>query len=119
MRRKSLSDSVTAKIKTCLQVGYNTDMLADAVKLLGQVPWSTTGVEQGHGSLAVMHRFHPDYTLTHLCSRAMIHQVRSLCVLALAERVEEQAARVLQHTEKRQLEKATARHMWRHKIIRR
>ena len=58
--------------------GYNRGLLRDAVALIAEAPWSTTGVEQGHGSMAVLHRFHPDYSSTTICARALAHQLRTL-----------------------------------------
>ena len=58
--------------------GYNRSLLRDAVVLIAEAPWSTTGVEQGHGSMAMLHRFHPDYNSSTICARALVHQLRNL-----------------------------------------
>ena len=58
--------------------GYNRSLLRDAVVLIAEASWSTTGVEQGHGSMAMLHRFHPDYSSSTICARALVHQLRNL-----------------------------------------
>jgi hypothetical protein len=47
-----ISDLCTAKIKQLLQAGHNRTVLKDGIALLREVPWSTAGVEQSHGSCA-------------------------------------------------------------------
>lgn len=61
-----------------LSPGYNKQLLKEGLQLLAEVSWTTCGVEQGHGSVAVLHRLHPDYSLATLAARSMIHQTRSL-----------------------------------------
>ena len=58
--------------------GYNRSLLRDAAVLIAEAPWSTTGVEQGHGSMAMLHRFHPDYSSSTICARALVHQLGKL-----------------------------------------
>jgi hypothetical protein len=41
------------------------------VELLGDSPWATIVVEQLHGTIAVLARFHPEYELDTLMARAM------------------------------------------------
>lgn len=50
----------------------------EALTLLREIHWSSIGVEQAHGSLAVLKRFHPDYTMETLLTRAFVHQFRAL-----------------------------------------
>lgn len=45
---------------------------------MGEVSWSTTLVEQGHGSVAVIHKVHPEYSPATLAARGMVHMMRSL-----------------------------------------
>jgi len=47
--------------------------LKQVVGLLELVKWSTLQVEQMHGSLSVMHRYHPQYTIEKLVLRAFLH----------------------------------------------
>jgi len=71
-----------------LLTGYNKTILADAVELFLDVPWSTRLVEQGHGSLAVMHRLHPSLGCEQLLVRGELHQARAL----FSEMTEDDAA---------------------------
>ena len=65
-------------VYVCLLPGYNTRLIADGLKLLGEVSWTTCGVEQGHGSVAVIHKLHPEYCVPTIAARSLLHQARSL-----------------------------------------
>jgi hypothetical protein len=54
--------------------------LTVAVTLLRDVPWSSKGVEQAHGSIASIHKLHKNYGADTLCCRTMLHQARRLFV---------------------------------------
>ena len=54
------------------------DMAVAIVRLLGEVGWSSLPAEQQHGSLAGLSRWHPEYTVETLVSRALIVQVSKL-----------------------------------------
>lgn len=45
------------------------------IDLLAQCSWSSLPAEQQHGSLSLLHRWHPEYGLDSLLSRAFLHQV--------------------------------------------
>ena len=53
-------------------------VILDGIRLLAETQWSTTQVEQGHASMAVVARFHPDLELTSLLLRSGLHQNRAL-----------------------------------------
>jgi hypothetical protein len=71
-----IRDSCAHKIRRLLHMGYNRDKLHAAVALLREIPWSSVPVEQAHASAAVLHRFHPEYALGVLATRATLHQCR-------------------------------------------
>jgi hypothetical protein len=73
-----IRDSCTHKIRTLLGLGYSMDKLVEGAALLREAQWSTTVVEQAHGSAAVMHRHHPDYSDEMLATRSTLHQCRAL-----------------------------------------
>ena len=68
----------TRQIQTLLKMGMNQADLEDAILLLGQVGWTTKGVEEQHGSLAHVHRAHPDIDASNLALRSYIHACRVL-----------------------------------------
>lgn len=43
-----------------------------------EISWTTAGVEQGHGSMAVVHKLHRGYTASLLAARSLLHQCRVL-----------------------------------------
>ena len=43
------------------------------VELMGQCSWSSLPAEQQHGSLALVHRWHPEYNMEMLISRSLLH----------------------------------------------
>jgi len=59
-------------------LGYNRVLLRKAVEKLAAINWSTAAVEQGHGSLATIHKFHPEYGPETLMIRAFLHMMRVL-----------------------------------------
>ena len=50
------------------------EQLVRVVELLGQAPWTSLPAEQQHGSLAMLRRWHHEYSTETLVSRALIHQ---------------------------------------------
>eukprot|EP00974_Lingulodinium_polyedra_P042885 4117610-Lingulodinium_polyedra.AAC.1 len=50
------------------------------IKLLGQCPWTTLPCEQMHGSLAVFRKWHPDFGVSPLLSRAFMLQFSRIAI---------------------------------------
>ena len=71
-------EAVAAKIWHLSRVGFPQAQLHEALLLMREVPWSTQGVERSHGSIASVHKFHPQYGFSTLAARAMLHQSRAL-----------------------------------------
>jgi hypothetical protein len=105
-------DTTAAKIHQLVRLGYARDELIEGVQLIGQIRWSTTVVEQGHGSSAAIHRAHRFY------GRAMLTQRSMLCMLRpLFQKVEVGAAlakvaRKVERLQSRQPQKVTGRHLF-------
>ena len=57
-----------------IQHGHNQAQLRGVLRLLGQCSWSSLPAEQQHGSLSLLHRWHPEYGLESLVCRALLHQ---------------------------------------------
>ena len=57
------------------ELGVGMDLLVDTVRMFGEAPWTSLPAEQQHGSLAVLHRWHPEYTLETLTTRSFILQL--------------------------------------------
>ena len=70
-------DPVAAKIWHLLRAGFPQQDIRGAIDLFKEVPWSTQGVERSHGSLASLHKVHPQYSLATLAVRATLHQCRA------------------------------------------
>lgn len=92
--------------------GYNTQLLKDALLLLGEVSWTTCGVEQGHGSVAVVHRLHPDYSVPMLAARSLAHQARALFATPSQAGPLEKAEAKLGKLQKRSPEKICGRQIF-------
>ena len=69
-------EPVASKIWDLLQIGYNRQELLLGLDLLSDCGWSTTSVEQQHGSAANMHKVHPGYSSETLATRSMVHMMR-------------------------------------------
>ena len=66
------AERIAQQIWLLLKVGYNRVQLRQLLRLLGEVPWTNLIVEQQHGSLAALRRFHPEYGQETLCCRATL-----------------------------------------------
>ena len=105
------ADPVSAKLWGLYNDGYPQQQLLDTLKLLADIPWSTLVVEQQHGTMASIHRHHPEYELNTLMGRTLLMQVRRL--LPHMSEDEQQLARLRRELDKalsRQPEKQGARH---------
>jgi hypothetical protein len=71
-------DPLAQKVQTLLRSGYNRHLIERGLRLLNEVQWSTAGVEQGHGSTAVVHRYHPMFSPERLATRAFLHMFAQL-----------------------------------------
>ena len=94
------------KLRILLDRGYPKPLLRDALRLLAQCQWSTTTIEQGHGSLAVVHQYHKGYGPMSLTQRAFIHMLKVLVAEsaeAKSERLTKKGAAAL---DKKQPEKS-------------
>ena len=82
------------------------------IDLLSQCSWSSLPAEQQHGSLSLLHRWHPEYGLDSLISRAFLHQVVRL--IPRESDLDKKIARVMAKLSKIQRadpEKASGSHM--------
>ena len=72
------SDDTSLKIFKLMQVRFSPNKLVEGIARIADVPWTTSIVEQGHGSAATLHRAHPLYGVDMLCQRAHIHMMACL-----------------------------------------
>lgn len=95
-----------------MKLKYNEEVLAQTVAKLRDIAWTTTGAEQSHGSVAIVHRFHKMFGAPSLSQRAFLAMTRPLFTPSEAEI---QAARMrqrLQALNRRRPERITGRHMY-------
>ena len=69
--------------------------MKDSLDLLKEVHFTTTGVEQGHGSTAAMHKGHPRLGSEQLCGRSYLHT----CKLLVQLPAESSTSRLLKQAE--------------------
>ena len=69
-------DALASNLSRLATSGYPKDKILEALKLLKEVSWSSTGVEQQHGSCATVRRLHPDIGVEALSLRAFLHACR-------------------------------------------
>ena len=77
LQEADVHDLTAHKILQLLRLGWNRQQIKDAIMLFRDVHWSTLGVEQAHGSAAVMHRHHT-FSTDMLAARSFLHQCRHL-----------------------------------------
>ena len=105
-----ISDTCTFKIRALLKMGFNRVKLEQAIHVMREAPFSGIPVEQGHGSCAVMHRFHPLYTGHQLAIGSMLHQARHLFARPESERKLDKRAQRIHRLREKQPGKTSARH---------
>ena len=108
-----VKDETTAKIQQLARLGFNRAMLIQGVERLANVGWTTTVVEQGHGSAATIHRVHRQYGANMLSARSMVHMTRSLLPVAEEGSLKSRSAEKRLHAlSKRSPGKVTGRHIF-------
>ena len=74
----SPDELVTWKIYCLLHVGVPSSTLAAGVDLLGEMPFTTRAVEQGHAVSALLMKYHKLYTSSVMTSRTVVSTVKQL-----------------------------------------
>ena len=73
-----LSAETYSKIWDCLCMGYSKEAIKDALKLLANASWSSTGTEQTHASASVFMKHHREAGMNSLQTRSFVMQVALL-----------------------------------------
>ena len=71
-------DPVSSKLWQMLQSGFSEASLVRTLELMHDMPWSTLPAEQQHGSMAALHRHHPEYSNPTLVARTFVHHIYNL-----------------------------------------
>ena len=71
-------EPVSSQLWELMHAGYPMPMLVSVLEALGQAGWTAVPAEQQHGSLAQFKRWHPDYGVQTLLSRAMLSHISRL-----------------------------------------
>ena len=66
------------KVWALVRAGWPRAQIAQAIELLRDVGWTTTAVEQQHGTAAVIMRWHRQYGGSTMAARALCHASRAL-----------------------------------------
>ena len=94
----SPTEPVSKQLWVLLHQGYNRHQLEAALELMADCSWTSMVVEQQHGSMASIHRHHPEYGAQTLVTRALVLQCRRL--LPAATKEEKQLLRMSAQLEK-------------------
>ena len=89
------------------------ELLIATLETMADIGWTTLPAEQQHGSLAMLHRWHREYSMESLVTRSFILQLRRLLPSRSAE--EQQIAKISQklaHLLKKQPDKISGMHMF-------
>ena len=104
-------DPTAQKIQQLVRLGYNMPQLIKGVELLRLVSWSTAVAEQGHASVAVIAKSHPEYGANMLQQRALIHMMRPL-VLPPKPTAPDRMEAALRKLERKQPSKISGRQLY-------
>lgn len=77
-REGEIQDPTARQLRVLLDAGELQAHIVDALVLLRDCPCTSTLVEEGHASAAVLKRYHEDYSEAVLRCRALLHQQRAL-----------------------------------------
>lgn len=72
------TDETTKLVQGLVRAGSSELELVDAISLLGECGWSTKGVEEQHGSIATVHKYHRELEAASLAARSFVHTCRPL-----------------------------------------
>ena len=72
-------EPVSRKIWKLLRMGFNREEIHQGLSLLAGCPWSSTGVEQQHGSASTIMKLRSELGSDTMCCRALVHSPRALC----------------------------------------
>ena len=78
-------EPIASQLWQLMQIDFPVGQLQATVKLLGEVGWTSLPAEQQHGSLAQVRRWHPEYGVDSLTSRALLMSVSRLLPSQSAE----------------------------------
>jgi len=104
-------DPTAQKIRKLHELGYSRPLLIEGIERLADVHWSTTIVEQGHGSASVIHKAHRTYGVDKLCQRSMVHMMRALFPRHTEEVASQRLENRLEAIAKKQPQKITGGHV--------
>ena len=71
-------DPVSSKLWQMVRSDFSEASLVRTLELMRDISWSTLPVEQQHGSMASLHRHHPEYTTETLVARTLVHHLYKL-----------------------------------------
>ena len=80
------ADPGLKKVWQLLRIGYSRQELQRGLRLLLDISWSTTSVEQQHGSAAQIMKLHPQYGRDTMTARSLILAARSLFSMSPQEK---------------------------------
>ena len=69
------SEPSSKKIWELLHMGFSASQLEEGVRLLSGISWSSTSVEQQHGSASVLAKAHRRYGAGTVTARSMLHRM--------------------------------------------
>ena len=91
-------EPVSAQLWKLMRRSFNLRQLVGTVELLGEVGWTSLPAEQQHASLALLHKWHPEYGPRSLIARALMLQIMKL--LPAATKAEKEKAAILRRMDK-------------------
>ena len=78
-------EPVSKNLWLLLHRRFNKAQLIATVEMIGEVGWTSLPAEQQHASLAMLHKWHPEYDMTTLISRSLLLQASKLLPAASKE----------------------------------
>lgn len=106
------AEDMSYKLWHLMKLKYNEEVLIQTVAKLTDISWTTTGAEQSHGSVAIVHRFHNMFGTSSLSQRSFLALTRPLFTPSQAEIEGARMRQRLEALNRRRLERITGRHIY-------
>jgi hypothetical protein len=107
------NEPISAKAWKLMQLGESIVLLARMLTMLADTPWTSMVVEQLHGTMAALSRFHPEYSLDSLLTRSMIMFFNKLVYMpSKLDKDISSLGKAMQNIDRREPSKAGPRHAY-------
>ena len=112
MPMNDITDKATQKLRTLLDIGFESELIVENFTNAIDIPASTSMVEQGHGRVTPVLRQHKQIGSQFLCSAALLTQTRSFFTAWKEQKVVEKLKSKLEAYDAKVVNRINAQNMF-------